>query len=280
MGETDGLALVRNVIAAAARNDDAALLVQLASDFSEEYPQSGERISGAANAVAAVQADPSRPIRQAPRLTRCGDALVLVEARAALGGERPWIVELYELGGGLVQRRTTYLAAPFEAPAWRARWVEPIPEDEAGREDDAGTEVDRSVVERYTEALAANDLARLGQMRHPDWVADLPQSGERFRGHAAVVGADRDYPGGIPSGAAARLRGAEDRWALSPSYVPLRIEGRGLHWVSESELTYTTGERVRGVALLTFLDRQALAERWYYCAALEPPAWRRRWAQG
>jgi hypothetical protein len=280
MGEADTLAVVAAVIEASARRENTAVLVQLSPDFIEEFPQSGERISGAANAVAATLADPSAPILMTPSLTRCGEALVLVEARAMLAAERPWIVSLYELGGPLVRRRTTYVAAPFDAPAWRARWVEAIPAVTAQQAEEAATEVDRSLVERYTQALAANDLTRLGEMRHANWVVDLPQSGERFRGHASVVAADQNYPGGLPSGQEARLRGAEDRWALSPSYVPLRIEGRGIHWVSESQLTYATGERVHGVALLTFRDRKAIAERWYYCAALMPTAWRRRWTEG
>lgn len=280
MGETDSLALVRGLLDAETQRDAGGVLARLASDFSEEYPQSGERIRGAANALAAAQADPSPPILESARLTRCGEALVLVEARARWAGQRPWIVALYELRDALVGRRTTYLAALFAAPGWRARWVEPTPADQSASGAEPGTEVDRSVVERYAQALAANDLESLGRMRHADWVADLPQSGERFRGHAAVVAVDRDYPGGLPSGAEQHLGGAEDRWALSPSYVPLRIDGRGVHWVSESELTYATGERVRSVALLTFRDRRAIAERWYYCAALEPPAWRRPWTEG
>ena len=280
MAKTDSLTLIRGLLDAEAQRDASGILARLTSDFSEEYPQSGERIAGPANAVAAALADPNPLILESPRMTPCGESLVLVEARVAGATEQPWVVSLYELSGALVQRRTTYLAAPFAAPAWRARWVEAIPNDPTSLGAEAGTEVEHSLVQRYARALAANDLERLGQMRHAEWVADLPQSGERFRGHAAVVGADRDYPGGLPTGAEQHLRGADDRWALTPSYVPLRIDGRGLHWVSESELTYATGEQVHGVALLTFRDGKAIAERWYYCAALEPAAWRRPWTQG
>jgi hypothetical protein len=34
------------------------------------------------------------------------------------------VVDLIELRDGLVHRETMYWAAPFEAPAWRAPWVE------------------------------------------------------------------------------------------------------------------------------------------------------------
>jgi hypothetical protein len=34
------------------------------------------------------------------------------------------VVDLLELRDGLVHRETCYWAAPFEAPDWRAPWVE------------------------------------------------------------------------------------------------------------------------------------------------------------
>ena len=39
-------------------------------------------------------------------------------------GESYLVVDLIELRGGLVHRETMYWAAPFEAPAWRAPWVQ------------------------------------------------------------------------------------------------------------------------------------------------------------
>ena len=39
-------------------------------------------------------------------------------------GEAYVVVDLIELRDGLVYRETTYWAAPFDAPAWRAPWVD------------------------------------------------------------------------------------------------------------------------------------------------------------
>jgi hypothetical protein len=250
----------------------------IGDDFIEEYPQSGERIRGRANAMAMAAAHPTPPAVQGPpRLTWCGEDLVVLEQKATYGPDTWWIVAIWDVRDGRAARETAYFADPFEPPGWRASWVEPIPPE--GACPDQHQPVDRSVVEHYTRALAANDLEALGKLRHPDWVADLPQSGERFRGHQAVVEAERSYPGGMPSGAERRLGGATDRWALSPSYVPLRIAGRGAHWVSESELTYATGQRVHGVALIEFAHDKAIGERWYYCAPFEAPEWRRPWVE-
>jgi len=249
-------------------------------DFVEEYPQSGERIRGRANAMAMAAAHPTPPAVQGPpRLTWCGEDLVVLEQKTTYGPDTWWIVAIWDVRDGRAARETAYFADPFAPPAWRAQWVEAIPAEASSVPAEHHQAVDRSVVEHYTRALAANDLEALGKLRHPDWVADLPQSGERFRGQAAVVEADRNYPGGTPSGSERRLGGAPDRWALSPSYVPLRIAGRGAHWVSESELTYAGGERVHGVALIEFAHDKAISERWYYCAPFEAPAWRKPWVE-
>jgi hypothetical protein len=251
----------------------------IGDDFVEEYPQSGERIRGRDNAMAMATSHPTPPAVQGPpRLTWCGEDLLVLEQKATYGADAWWAVAIWDVREGRAARETAYFGDAFEPPAWRARFVEQIP-PEAGAAPDQHQAVDRSVVERYTRALAANDLHALGKLRHPDWVADLPQSGERFRGHQAVVDAQRNYPGGMPSGAERRLGGAADRWALSPSYVPLRIAGRGAHWVSESELTYATGQRVHAVALIDFAHDKAISERWYYCAPFEAPAWRRPWIE-
>jgi len=42
-------------------------------------------------------------------------------------GDQFHVILLHQYRNGLVVRETSYYAAPFQAPAWRARWVEPAP---------------------------------------------------------------------------------------------------------------------------------------------------------
>jgi hypothetical protein len=42
-------------------------------------------------------------------------------------GDRFNVIVIHQWRDGLVDSETSYYAAPFEAPAWRARWVEPAP---------------------------------------------------------------------------------------------------------------------------------------------------------
>jgi hypothetical protein len=41
-------------------------------------------------------------------------------------GSTWYVVALFELRDGLVHRETDYFAEPFEPPAWRAPFVEPM----------------------------------------------------------------------------------------------------------------------------------------------------------
>ena len=60
----------------------------------------------------------------------------------------------------------------------------------------------RAIVERYAAALPG-DFAALSMLRHPDFVEEWPQSGERIRGHANYQAIHEHYPGGLAGAQAA-----------------------------------------------------------------------------
>ena len=100
-----------------------------ADDIVQEWPQSGERIRGRKN-IAAVNSNypamsgttPSMKLR---RILKPGDAWV-IEGTIDYGDGVPVSsVSIIETGGdGKIVRMTQYFANPFEAPAWRSKWVE------------------------------------------------------------------------------------------------------------------------------------------------------------
>jgi hypothetical protein len=54
------------------------------------------------------------------------DATVVSKLRYPDGSD--WLmIALVEIKDGLLYRQTSYFAQSFDAPEWRARWVEPIP---------------------------------------------------------------------------------------------------------------------------------------------------------
>ena len=98
-----------------------------ADDFIQEWPQSGERMSKAASmrlAAAYPEMSGTSPTFTYKRMVGGGDVFV-VEGTVDYGDGVPVsYVGIGELRDGKVAKMTEYFANPFEAPAWRADFVE------------------------------------------------------------------------------------------------------------------------------------------------------------
>ncbi|HSC35095.1 MAG TPA: nuclear transport factor 2 family protein [Thermodesulfobacteriota bacterium] len=89
-----------------------------------DWPQSGERIVGAANRRAIYGAFPALPTITPRRMVSEGD-LVVAEASLDYGGPSPYkAVFIFELRDGKIAKETAYWSEPFPAPDWRSQWVE------------------------------------------------------------------------------------------------------------------------------------------------------------
>ena len=124
------------------RRDYAEAMTYLHPDFVEDWPQSGERIEGAANLRAILENYPGgvsldaapeyhgreeewaiTPGYTVVRMTEVGDSGTGVLKIRYADGSEWWMLVLIELKDGLLFRQTTFFAEPFEAPEWRAAWV-------------------------------------------------------------------------------------------------------------------------------------------------------------
>jgi hypothetical protein len=93
-------------------------------DYTMEMPQSGERIRGRENMRQFQEAYPTPPSIQLRRVL-VKDGLWVVEGVNDYGGGQVYdIVLIIELRDGKMFRDRRYYAEPFEAPEWRAQWVE------------------------------------------------------------------------------------------------------------------------------------------------------------
>ena len=92
-------------------------------DYVMEMPQSGERIRGRQNMREFQEAYPNPPSMQLRRVL-VRDELWVAELVSDYGGQVYDVALIIELRDGKMWRDTRYYAEPFEAPEWRARWVE------------------------------------------------------------------------------------------------------------------------------------------------------------
>jgi hypothetical protein len=148
MAEPSGRTVVERYTRALQDKDFTAQEALLADDFIDEMPQSGERARGKANWLAIGRSypggvgtiDPSgtrlhgaedhwvlTPTFAPLRIEGSGDVYTYVGTVTYTNGETWQMVQIVELRHGKIAKTTTWYAAPFEAPAWRAPFVERFP---------------------------------------------------------------------------------------------------------------------------------------------------------
>ena len=125
MDERDGGQVAEKLWKALQAGDWETAGSLLHDDFVQEGPQSGERIIGRDNAIAIERSFPGGlPTMRFRRTLADGDLAVLEVELTYADGSRYLGASIIELRDGKVARETDYYAQPFQAPEWRAQWVE------------------------------------------------------------------------------------------------------------------------------------------------------------
>jgi limonene-1,2-epoxide hydrolase len=134
----------------------------------------------------------------------------------------------------------------------------------------------RAVVERFAKAIQDKDFDAQAALIADDYVEEMPQSGERVRGRANRDAVVRGYPGGVGTVDAdsSRLVGAEDRWVLTPTFAPLRIEGSGDVYTYVGTVRYPNGQTWQMIAIIELRAGKIARMTAWFAAPFEAPAWR------
>ena len=126
MNDEERRARIRQFAAAINTGDMEVFDSMYHDDVVIEWPQSGEVIRGKKNIRELRLAHPTPPTATLRRIAGSGDRWVM-EMVFDYDGERFYVIVFHEYRAGQVASETSYYAAPFKAPAWRATWVEPAP---------------------------------------------------------------------------------------------------------------------------------------------------------
>ncbi len=109
--------------AASDANDFEAEHLIYHEDALLDYPQSGERTRGRSNIQGQRASQPNNKRFTIRRIVGSGD-LWVTELILTYDGKPSCSVSIMEFKGDKVARETQYFADPFNAPAFRAQWVE------------------------------------------------------------------------------------------------------------------------------------------------------------
>jgi len=100
-------------------------------------------------------------------------------------------------------------------------------------------------------------------VRHPeDYVMEMPQSGERFRGRENMRAFQEAYQ--LPS---------------PPSLQVRRVLVKEGLWVVEGVIDYGDGRVFDVVLILELRDGKMWRDRWYFAESFEAPEWRAQWVE-
>jgi ketosteroid isomerase-like protein len=145
MAEPSSREIVDRFLRALVEKDFDAQAALLADDFVDEMPQSGERTRGKANfraisehypgGVGTIDPKTGRvvgaedrwvmgPSFNVLRIEGSGDTFTYAGTVTYAGGDLWHMIAIVQLRDGKIARSMTWFAAPFEAPEWRAPYVE------------------------------------------------------------------------------------------------------------------------------------------------------------
>lgn len=241
-------------------------------DYVMEMPQSGERIRGRDNMRAFQEAygDNATPPSIRIRRVLVRDELWTVESVVDYGGQVFHGAAILELRDGRIWRDTRYYAEPFEAPGWRAQWVERMNPGEqstaparGGSTAAAGNETDerqmRRLIDRQWEKVRAGDFVGAHDIYAEDCVVEWPQSGERIRGKENLRALREAYPVGVQF----ELRRVIVRPDLCVSEYIIRYDGKPVYVI----------------AIVEFEGTKVVRETHYFADPFPPPKWRAQWVE-
>jgi hypothetical protein len=234
-----------------------------------EMPQSGERIRGREKMREFQEAYPNPPTIRLRRVI-VRENLWVGEAVSDYGGQVFHTAAITELRDGKMWRDTRYYAEPFEAPGWRAQWVERMEPGEphpaparskpiVERRNDPDEREIKRLVDRQWEKVRAGDFAGAHEIYADDCVVEWPQSGERIRGKENLGALREAYPARVEF----ELRRVIVRRDLCVSEYVIRYDGKPINVLS----------------IIEFEDAKIVRETHYFADPFPPPEWRARWVE-
>jgi hypothetical protein len=128
-------------------------------------------------------------------------------------------------------------------------------------------EMDEQEAYRFlTELLSNLDPEEEYNMRHEDYMMEMPQSGERFRGREKMRAFQEAY--------------STNRGETPPPSIRLRrvLVKEGL-WVAEGIYDYGDGQELDTVLIFELRDGKMWRDRWYFAEPFEAPEWRAQWVE-
>ncbi len=140
----------------------------------------------------------------------------------------------------------------------------------------------RIVFERWMDAFGRQDVNALRSMLHPDYIDEMPQTGELTRGPDNALAIMANYPGasGTPIPLVdAEVHGAEDQWVVAPNFTVIQVVGAAEVYTVNARVRYPDGSSWFVIVLARLKDGLIHRTTTFYAPELPAPEWRARWVE-
>jgi hypothetical protein len=122
-------------------------------------------------------------------------------------------------------------------------------------------EMDEQEAHRFLTELFSNLSAQEEyELRHEDYVMEMPQSGESIRGRE-------------------RMRQFQEAYPNPPSILLRRVLVKDGLWVVEGVNDYGSGQIFTVILIIELRDGKMWRDRRYYGEPFEAPEWRAQWVE-
>jgi len=135
-----------------------------------------------------------------------------------------------------------------------------------------------SIAERYSKAIFGRNYEALADLRHADFVARWPQSGEVVRGHDRWVEITKRYPqsggdaGAVSGGEKLRVTRVKTPMPFGPPI--LAMSGGSDTFTLQGQIRYPNGSLFHVIAICELEGGKVIRETAYFCEPFEPAEWR------
>lgn len=140
----------------------------------------------------------------------------------------------------------------------------------------------QTILNRWIEALNANDFAAIEDLLTEDCVIDHPQSGEIIRGRKNMRAILENFPDPLQRDAvdpaSVRVTGG-DQWAITPSFALVRISGIGDSRTMILKSRYPDGSVWWIIHFTEFSGGKISKSTVYFAPVFDPPEWRAQWVE-
>jgi hypothetical protein len=137
------------------------------------------------------------------------------------------------------------------------------------------------VLRRWIDILNNAEFERMEDVFDPEYVEEIPQSGERVRGIENMRQILHNYPGGINKGHSALVETAEPgpTYVLTPVFKVVKLQGSGDMLAAYMRVSYPDGSLWYLASIITFRNGKILKQIDFFAAPFDPPGWRAQWVE-